>query len=306
MLARARSSFAAISAVASTLTCSILLLALGAQGSPAHAGPWIPAPGEYYSELSGFRGVADTYYDAEGARFVMPGGTVFERRSLGTMTELGWKRRMSFIISAPVVSLTHRIEDFHRTQTGLADILVGFRYALANGPSALSIEADWQAPLGYEANDRRELGATPDSIPSLGSGRQEATAWLLIGSRTPMVSGFMQAGVGYRYRERELADQVALSADVGVWVGGSWLISGRYTGALSQGTGETLLDEQSEQVIGPEVRVRVDERLDWFVGSRHTMSGKNVPHSDGYYMGFAFKQTRLDRLQGFLGGTRRP
>jgi hypothetical protein len=299
LLARARSPFAAISAVA-------LALALSGLGSHAHAGPWIPAPGEYYSELSGFRGVADTYYDAEGARFSMPGGTVFERRSLGAYTELGWKRRVSFIVSAPVVSLTHRIDTFSRTETGLGDALIGFRFALATGARALAVEADWQAPLGYLANDRRELGATRDSVPSLGSGRQEVTGWLLLGSRTPVVTGFAQVGVGYRSRERELADQVALSADLGVWVRGSWLISGRYAGSLSKGTGETPQDEQSEHVVGPEVRVRVDERLDWFAGSRHTFAGKNVPHSDGYYMGFAFKQTRLDRLQGFLGGTRRP
>ena len=169
MLARARSPFPAISAVA-------LALALSGLGSHAHAGPWIPAPGEYYSELSGFRGVADTYYDAEGTRYPMRGGTVFERRSLGAYTELGWKRRLAFIVSAPVVSLTHRINTFSRTETGLGDALIGFRLALATGARALALEADWQAPLGYQANDRRELGATLDSVPSLGSGRQEASS----------------------------------------------------------------------------------------------------------------------------------
>jgi hypothetical protein len=308
LLARARTLFlAAISAVASPLA------PLGL-GSDAHAGPWIPAPGEYYSEISGYRGVADTYYDSEGARFAMPSGGVFERRSLSAYTEFGWKQRLTFIVAAPVVSQTHRIDDIHRTQTGFGDALVGFRFALARGARALAVEVELQAPLGYQADDRHQLGASPDSqlahqlvdVPSPGSGRQEATAWLLAGSRTPFVTGFAQAGAGYRYRERELADQIALSADVGVWVSNSWLIAGRYSGALSNGTGDTLLDEQSEHVVGPEVRVRVDDRLDVFFGSRHVASGKNVTHSDGYYMGFAFKQTRLDRLQGFLGGTRRP
>jgi hypothetical protein len=43
-----------------------------------------------------------------------------------------------------------------------------------------------------------------------------------------------------------------------------------------------------------------------FAGSNYTLSGKNVARTDSYYMGFAVKKTRLNRLQGFLGGMRHP
>ena len=58
--------------------------------------------------------------------------------------------------------------------------------------------------------------------------------------------------------------------------------------------------------VGPQLLYRVDDNLDAFAGSLHTASGKNVIHTDQYYVGVAVKRTRLDRLQGFLGGTKRP
>ena len=49
---------------------------------------------------------------------------------------------------------------------------------------------------------------------------------------------------------------------------------------------------------------RVDERLDLFGGSWHTPSGETVLHKNQLYLGLSFKQTRLDRSPGFLGGSR--
>ena len=53
-------------------------------------------------------------------------------------------------------------------------------------------------------------------------------------------------------------------------------------------------------------RHRVDDNLDVFAGSWHTVSGKNALRLNTYYVGVTTKRTSLDRLQGFFGGTKRP
>ena len=98
---------------------------------------------------------------------------------------------------------------------------------------------------------------------------------------------------------------------VGLWLGPSLLVSGHYAGSIAQvgvqepSAPDSTFDVQAHSV-GPEVRYRLDDHLDLFVGSWHTLAGKNVVHQDRYYVGVAMKQTRFNRLQGFLGTRRRP
>ena len=54
------------------------------------------------------------------------------------------------------------------------------------------------------------------------------------------------------------------------------------------------------------LRVVAHGRLDVFAGSWHTPSGRNTLALDQYYAGLAWKSTKLNRLQGFLGGDARP
>jgi hypothetical protein len=51
---------------------------------------------------------------------------------------------------------------------------------------------------------------------------------------------------------------------------------------------------------------RVDDRLDLTAGSWSTAMARNNLHYDQFYVALAFKQTKLNRLQGFLGGTKAP
>jgi hypothetical protein len=54
------------------------------------------------------------------------------------------------------------------------------------------------------------------------------------------------------------------------------------------------------------VLYRVDDHLDVKAGSWSTASGKNVLHYDQFYVGVAFHQSKLNRLQGFSGSTKNP
>ena len=166
-----------------------LLIAPGLFRS-AHAGPWLPAPGEHYTELRGGLFSADSYHDNAGDR-VSLGGKWEERSVLGTV-ELGWKKRLSVVMAAPFISATRRDAVGSTTSTGLEDFLLGFRYGIHQGRTALAAELDWQAPLGYSRDS--SLFARPQH----GGGLEQLSLSLLLG--TPLAKrGFLQLGAGYEY-----------------------------------------------------------------------------------------------------------
>jgi hypothetical protein len=88
--------------------------------APAHAlaGPWNLAPGEYYAQIQSARAFTDSYLDANGVRQTRP--FVTERNALTTSLELGWKKHVNFLLSAPIVRVTNRQGEIHETATGSA------------------------------------------------------------------------------------------------------------------------------------------------------------------------------------------
>jgi hypothetical protein len=342
---------------------------------PAQAGPWLPAPGDYYTELRGGLFTAKTYHDDAGDRVGL-GGTWEERSLLGTV-ELGWKKRVSVVVSAPFVSATGLTSMGSTTSTGLEDFRGAIRLGLMQGSRALSVELAWQGPLGYE----HESSLFADAIR--GGGYQQSSLSLLYG--TPITKrAFLQLGAGAGYRSSSdlgLDDEAVIarlttdveehwfthtdsswsaspetrflaaknaerksiplltSADLGVWLSRSLLLSARYSGV-------TVMAQQKDFVVplaytrpngskvsrfgdgvgkpvnpwtyevsgtvramvlaGLALTWRVDDRLDLTAGTWSTAMAKNSLHYDQVYVALTLKQTKLNRLQGFLGGTKAP
>lgn len=273
----------------------------------AAAGPWSLAPGEYYTELRGSFFSSGTYYDDQGNRLDV--GGLYEQRALTSVTELGWKKHWSVQMSLPVLSNTVReLGGPSATSSGLGDFGLGFRYSIRNAAGASAIQLAWTAPSGYN----------PNLAPGLGSGMQRLEASLDFGM--PLGErGFLQFGGGYAYdyltigarkkdatasdSERRWADHVVANAALGLWMG-RLLVSGQYEGEFASSAG--LEPQSTSHLAGPRFTYRVDERLDAFFGSWHSPGGENVLHLDQYYGGVAWKLTKLNRLQGFLGGDKRP
>jgi hypothetical protein len=279
----------------------------------AQAGPWLPAPGEYYTELRGGLFTAKTYHDDAGDRVGL-GGTWEERSLLGTV-ELGWKKRLSVVMSAPFVSATSLRDGVSVTSTGIEDIHLGARLGLKQGTTALALQADWQAPSGYS------LDTSLFADPMRGGGLQQLGLSLLYGA--PLAGrGFVQFGAGYDYRyysflrpsgknasskSQELwATSFLPSADVGIWISKSLLLGGRYAGAVTATSGALYPEHRDVHRAGLALLWRVDDRLDLTAGSWTTSAAKDFLHYDQVYVALTFKQTKLNRLQGFLGGTKAP
>jgi len=130
-------------------TWSVLAAAAFCSGSaPAWSGPWIPAPGEYYSEFQAGVCSADTYHDSRSNRVGLTLGGVEEARTLLSYNEIGWKKGASVIFAIPAASVTRRsgLGEVSRTETGLTDIQLGLRIKMADGASAAALEFDYFAP----------------------------------------------------------------------------------------------------------------------------------------------------------------
>jgi hypothetical protein len=81
-----------------------------------------------------------------------------------------------------------------------------------------------------------------------------------------------------------------------------------HEGAAAVGplVGGAPLDEIQEQLLGERITLRLDHGLDMYAGAMHTAGAENRPHEDHFYVGIMFKQTSLNRYQGFRGGTAQP
>ena len=311
---RLRRHIVAAPAAAAMVALCAIAAAAGPLASPAAtpaAGPWSLAPGEYYTELYGSSFSTGTGFDDGGTR-VQLGGQRVEERAIRSYTEMGWKKHWSFQMWLPFV--TNSVRDAGTTGgmsiSGLQDIGLGFRWKLKNGAHAAALQFSWEAPTGY--NDHLTL--------PVGDGQQKLSASLQLGGPAGK-RGLWELGGGYRYDYRAItsrtsgtiasspdsiidggrnwSDHAIVNAAYGHWFG-NLQVAGIYGGSFPVQTGRGY--EITQHTIGPRFTYRVDERLDAFAGSWHTPAGKNTPHLDEYYAGVAWKLTKLDRLQGFIGG----
>ena len=295
--------------------------------SAAAAGPWALAPREFFVDVHGGGWSADTYHDANGDRQLLFGGGDQQVRGIASYVEMGWKKNLSIAFGMPMANVSRVPEAGERppSTTGFADGLLGLRYNLRNGESAMSVQVDWQPPLGY----RRDLSLSPedslacgdsngdgDSLDTncarqtgrarLGEGVQVVSFWLHAGTALPFAAGFMQASGGYRYRFEDPVEQYVANADVAWWARETLLLAGRYRAEFAADNPDRPTDKVSRQRVGPLFLYRVMPTFDVYAGSLHTFAAANATHTDEYFVGISMRHTGLHRLQGYLGGAREP
>jgi len=310
--------------------CLVVILAL--PGAVAAAGPWMPQPGEYYSEFRAARGNTEQFRDDGGGSADLWHGAEIETRTITSYNEIGWREKWSLVFGTPFQSQTVRLGPLNdATETGLGDLTLGVRYGLIQGQTALAIQADWVAPLGADRfSDMRELrlallqNESTDTLNTLLARSslsavhpgQRLGARASFGTSFPQLNAFFEAEAGGRYHFNAEDVEIFGSSQLGFWVlddvylGATYdlAFSTDYPFAVRNVSGEDVIEtrETSRQLVGPKLVFRVDDRLDLIAGSRHLFAGRNTMGVNEVYIGIAFKQTRLNRLQGFLGGTARP
>lgn len=305
-----------LTAVATVAAATIAWFAIAAAAASLasydHApvsGPWSLAPGEYYVDLTGTSFRTSTGYDADG--HIVPLGGTTEERSFRSYVELGWKPRWSLQLSVPLTTLTESpLAGPAVSVTGLGDFGVGLRRSFANGPRAGALQLLWETPAG----------SNPDITPSVGDGLQKLTATAQFGG-VFCKDAFWQLGGGFRFQYdglSELGDELTRRPDtwqwpehlitngaVAMWVG-KVQASGQFAADLSSFRSRDYPKTVTSVALGTRFTYRTDGRLEVFAGSWHTPSGVNALALNQYYTGLAWKSTKLNRVQGFLGGDARP
>jgi len=327
---RLRRHIVAASAVAAWVACTAIAAAAAPLASSASypvAGPWSLAPGEYYTELSGSSFTTSTWYNDDGKRVGLGGQA--QQRAATWSAELGWTPSWSVQFSLPVVTNSVSAAGAGASATGMSDLGLGLRMKLSSGRTASALQLRWEGPAGYNAK----------LTPPLGDGLQKLSASLQFGGALDKWA-FWQLGGGYRYdflsisgrkayqglvpasppppaADHNWSDHVTVNAASGLWLD-RLQVAGLYAGDFPISTGRAL--KSTLQAVGTRFTYRVDERIDAFAGSWHTPTAswgssgssghmalnKNTAHIDEFYVGIAWKSTKLNRLQGFLGNDTRP
>jgi hypothetical protein len=235
-----------------------LALLLAVVPSAAVANPWLLAPGDWYTEVSGTYLKADTYRDNDGNRVELPGGGIYERRTGLSYSEFGWHPKLGVLIGIPFTSVTRRTADnqLQSTETGLGDLVIGAKYAFLNGESALSLQADAILPMGY---NRTFIEAVVDSAGNpigkpgsagqpirqpgaLGPGSQSIAVRLLGGKSIPAWNGFIDGGAGYEmtFGRADVEKDAEGFFDVAL---DTTLYRNPYTGGVSTSPGTFIVNE---------------------------------------------------------------
>ena len=312
--------------------------------SAASSSPWVIKPGEFYSELSGSFYSANSFYDEDGHRPSLGARlderVVRSMNEFGWKKRVSVWIGLPFVNRGFTPYGGPKGATF--TSTGLGDLDLGLRLALHRGNSPVALSLGWTAPTG--GNRRLypgvsgEGGLDPTHVPTspasnsadtslfFDAGLQSLSAALELGGAAGR-RAYWTLGGAYRYRFLEFAeadeDSAGITtkfrhnaylfggaAELGFWLRPQLLVTGMFQGewAISQSKiydGDALLDLKSKTMLaGPRFTYRVDDRMDVFGGSWHSIAGRHTLHHDQYYCGIAWKQTGLDRLAGALGGTK--
>jgi hypothetical protein len=294
------------------IACFAIAAAAATLASYDHSpvgGPWSLAPGEYYVDLTGTSFRTSTGYDAHG-RIAPLGGTT-EERSFRSYVEMGWTKSWSLQLSVPFTTLTESpLAGPATSVTGLGDFGIGLRRRFTNGPGASALQLLWEAPAGNN----------PEITPSVGDGLQKLSATVQFGGLF-CKRAFWQLGGGYRFQYNspsEFKDQAFRQPESFKWpehmisngAAAMWLgnlqVAGLFAVDASSFRSLDARHTVTSTAVGTRLTYRTDGRLDVFAGSWHVPSGVNALALNQYYAGIAWKSTKLNRVQGFLGGDARP
>ena len=123
---------------AARISSGLIALALLVIAAPSHASsPWVLGKGEFHSDFLGSFYSSDTYHDDTGERPDL--GATYETRRVMNSTQLGWRSKWTFRFDVPFESNTFQEPGTEgTTQTGLSDLLLGVRYGLMSGPTAMA------------------------------------------------------------------------------------------------------------------------------------------------------------------------
>jgi hypothetical protein len=175
--------------------------------APAFSDAWPRGAGAVYLYSGVARTSATEAFDPAGKRIPFPGRGGSQRRA-SLYVESGITETMTLVANVPYQRVTARgfFNDF--TTSGLGDLDLRLRRSAPLRAGWVAVEAGAMIPLGYDRTD----------FPQLGSGRTEPIVNFAYGTAIrALPEGFFSAQAGYRWRDREIGDEIPWLAKLGAF-----------------------------------------------------------------------------------------
>lgn len=294
------------------LTLAVLLGAGGNVGAQA----WVQDPGGVYFKVATSVLVTDGEFNHEGDRqdiFVEDLSrmdTSFRDLSIGAYVEYGLSERFTQVTSIPFKIMTSKEtrmigggfdpQRITLTNGGLGDLRVALRTQLFREPFAAAIQTGLKIPTGYETD--------PDNGgPTLGSGKIDAEAHVLVGKSLYPLPAYVSGGVGYRIRGGGLHDEFLSNAEAG-YTAGRVFVKLRFDGLINEvpppdlaaaalqlpingGGGarnEILVGDQDIFQLSPGITYQVKDNVAISAEAFHTFAGKNTTMGTTFSLGVVY------------------
>ncbi len=211
-----------------TLACAALTALLGGS-APAHAGPWVHAPGDGYlkTALGVFR-ANDGVADGQAT------GLAYQTTTLSLYGEVGLPGRLQFTTYVPFVFGTNESPNsaVRYNHSAFGDVAFALDHApIRNFPFTFGVEV--KVPTYRDPSQLTSARGISDDVydpikfPVLGDNNVDVTPRVQLGYGFRRIPGWTQLDIGYRWRGcrqhsvgrcEDLRDGLALAGSVGVWV----------------------------------------------------------------------------------------
>jgi len=212
-----------------SLLLSILIVT--AYSGSSFAGAWTAKQNAFYEKLAFNYYYSHETFNSTGSRNGTPNNGKFTDYNLSNYFEYGLLDNLTVINSLTYKWIENRDDSTRATARGLGDVDLGLRYKLLDSDKIgiVSTQLLVKLPGGYGKND---------PLP-LGNGQYDTELKLLYGrSLYPLIPGYGNVEIGYRWRAQDPSDEVRYLIEFGVDVTKSIYTRAKLDGTLSVDNGK--------------------------------------------------------------------
>lgn len=213
-----------------SLAAAILL---AASASSCFAGAWTARKGAYYDKLAYNYYYSHETFNSTGSRGATPNNGRFTDNNLSNYFEYGLLDNLTVINSLSYKWLENEDNTLRTKGYGLGDVDLGVRYKLLDSDKAgiVSSQLLVKIPGGYD---------TTDALP-LGNGQYDTELRLLYGrSLYPLLPGYGNVEIGYRWRAEAPSDEIRFLVECGVDISKDFYTRAKLDGTVSVNNGKKL------------------------------------------------------------------
>jgi protein XagA len=217
--------------VKQNVTRAILTIVLvTAFAGASFAGAWTAPKGNFYEKLAYNYYYSHETFDSSGNRGGTPNNGKFTDNNISNYFEYGLTNDLTVINAMTYKWLINEDNTTHTTANSLGDVDLGLRYKLLDSNAGIvSTQLLVKIPGAYGRND---------ALP-LGNGQFDTELRLLYGrSLYPLIPGYGNVEIGYRWRAEDPSDELRYLVEFGVDITRSIYTRAKLDGTFSMDNGK--------------------------------------------------------------------